>query len=379
MNCHRSICAGHTPPQILNCPAINPAYQSKASSRRAKEQAIDMDWFDDTRVRDSGLSRRAMLAGGAALAMAGCHRAGATPAALRVAITGKGEMDNRVLFRTAGIVPDFPLSFSYFESGHLIVEGLNAGGLDFGGMSEIPPAFAAATATPNFRQIAVMHGDVNNQVVLVPGHSSIRTLADLKGKRVAYVRATTAQYFLIRMLQSVGLSWDDIQPVAMSVADAAQAFDHGLLDAWAIYGFPIQRAIATQGARVLRTAKGFLSGNYVVAAHKDAIADPVRRDWIARYLRLSAQGMAWARAHQDEWAQVVAREIGVPVDYVRAQFAQRSASFTLRPVTDAAIASEQGVADVFAAQKLLPRRVDVRPLWDTSFNSILAPIIAKEV
>lgn len=319
-----------------------------------------------------------MLGGGAALAgtaaLGGCHRGASTAQALRVALTGKGELDTRLLFQHAGITPDFPISFSYFESGHLIVEALNAGGLDFGGMSEIPPSFAAATPAQNFRQIGVLHGDVNNQVVLVPKGSPIHALADLKGKRVGYVRATTAQYFLIRMLQSVGLAWDDIQPVAMGVADAAQAFARGSLDAWAIYGFPIQRAVATQGARVLVTAKGFLSGNYAVAAHKDAIADPVRHDWIARFLRLTAQSLAWARAHQDEWAQVVAGDIGVPIEYVRAQFRQRSDYYTLQPVTAAAIASEQAVADVFAAQKLLPRRPDVRTLWDTSFNATIASI-----
>lgn len=320
----------------------------------------------------TALSRRSVLAGVGAMALAGCHRGGTTPAALRVAITGKGELDARLLFQHAGITPDFPIAFSYFESGHLIVEALNSGGLDFGGMSEIPPSFSAASPAQNFRQIGILHGDVNNQVVLVPRGSAIHSLADLKGKRIGYVRATTAQYFLIRMLQSVGLDWGDIQPVAMTVADGAQAFARGSLDAWAIYGFPIQRAIATQGARVLSTAKGFLSGNYAVAAHKDAIADPVRHDWIARYLHLTAQSLAWAKAHQDEWAQVVAKEIGVPIDYVRAQFRQRSDYYTLQPVTDAAIASEQAVADVFAAQKLLPRKVDVRPLWDTSFNSVIA-------
>jgi len=321
------------------------------------------------------LSRRAVLgaglAGTAALALGGCHRGGATPQALRVAIS-KGELDTRLLFLRAGIKPDFPISFSYFESGHLIVEALNAGGLDFGGMSEIPPSFAAAAApAQNFRQIGVLHGDVNNQVVLVPKGSPIHTLADLKGKRVGYVRATTTQYFLIRMLQSVGLAWHDIEPVAMGVGDAAQAFARGSLDAWAIYGFPIQRAIATQGARVLVTAKGFLSGNYVVAAHKDAIADPVRHDWIDRFLRLTAQSLAWVRAHQDEWAQVVAGDIGVPVNDVLAQFHRRSDYYALQPVTDAAIASEQAVADVFAAQHLLPRRPDVRPLWDSSFNATI--------
>jgi sulfonate transport system substrate-binding protein len=88
------------------------------------------------------------------------------------------------------------------------------GALDYGGMSEIPPVFAAASPVQSFRQIAVLHGDVNNQVVLVPRGSSVQDLKDLKGKRVGYVRATTTQYFLVRMLEAAGLTWADITPTA---------------------------------------------------------------------------------------------------------------------------------------------------------------------
>ena len=320
------------------------------------------------------IARRAFLSGAGAIAgaslLAGCTSGNDKAATLRVAVTGKGESDNRLLFQAAGLVPDFPVAYSEFESGHLVVEAFNSAALDFGGMSEIPPVFAAASTTQSFRQIGVYHGDVNNQAVLVPKGSAIATLKDLKGKRVGYVRATTTQYFLIRMLESVGLKWSDITPVAMTVADGAAAFSRGSLDAWAIYGFPIQRAIATDGARILSTALGFLSGNYIIAAHEQAIADPVRRDWINRYLRLVRQGYAWAATNQGEWARIVANAIGVPLEQVEDQFRRKSASFELRPVSEDAIRSQQAVADVFTATGLVPSRVDVRPLWDASFNPV---------
>ncbi|MFM2372125.1 MAG: hypothetical protein RIS85_1847 [Pseudomonadota bacterium] len=145
----------------------------------------------------------------------------------------------------------------------------------------------------------------------------------------------------------------------------------GSLDAWAIYGFPIQRAIVNDGARILSTALGFLSGNYIITAHADAIADPVRKNWIERYLRLVRQGYAWAAQNQSAWAKIVAREIGVPIEQVEDQFRRKSANFELRPVTEAAIRSQQSVADVFTAAKLVPGHVDVRPLWDETFNPVL--------
>jgi sulfonate transport system substrate-binding protein len=319
-------------------------------------------------------SRRGFLGATAAcgLLLTACSRGEAGRPRLRVSVTGKGEGDTRLLFKAAGIEPEgFDLHYSEFQSGHLVVEALNGGSLDYGGMSEIPPIFAAASTIQSFRQIAVAHGDVNNQVVLVPKGSKARSIADLNGKRVGYVRATTTQYFLIRMLEEAGLGWDDIIPVAMGVSDGAAAFSQGSLDAWAIYGFPIQRAVATEGARILRTAYGILSGNYLVAAHVDTLADPDKARLIGDYLGLVQKAYGWAVAHQHEWAGIIAQDIGVPRAYVVDQFQRKSASYELRAVTEAAIASQQQVADLFFKQGLLPKAVDVRPLWDSRFNSVI--------
>ncbi len=316
------------------------------------------------------LDRRTAILAGTAL-LAGCGTGAASPPLIRAA-TYKGDTDIRLRLKAAGLHPQgFRTEYSEFQSGQLIIEAMNGGSIDFGGMSEIPPVFAAASAHQSFRQIAVQHGDVNNQVVLVPKGSRIDSLAGLKGKRVGYVRATTSQYFLIRMLESVGLTWADITPVALGVSDGAAAFSQGSLDAWAIYGFPIQRALATQGARILKTALGFLSGNYIVAAHVDALADPAKVKAIGAYLRLTRQAYAWTEGHLSEWMPIVAAAVGVPLPFVVDQFRRRSAPYELRPVTPAAIASQQAVADLFTAQKLIAHRVDVAPLWDARFNSIL--------
>lgn len=319
------------------------------------------------------MNRRGLLSGAGAAAcglmLAGCRPGGGV---LRASITGKGEGDSRLMMKAAGVAPrGFRVEYSTFQSGHMVIEALNGGSLDYGGVSEIPPIFAAASSKQSFRQIAVAHGDVNNQVVLVPKGSGVQSIADLKGKRVGYVTATTSQYFLSQMLTQTGLGWSDIKPIALSVNDGAAAFASGALDAWAIYGFQIQRAVSTQGARVLKTALGILSGNYLVAAHVDALANPALSARIGDYLRLTQRAYAWVAAHQDQWASIVAAEIGVPLAYVQDELRHKSDDYQLRPVTPAAVASQQAVADVFARAALIPGKVDVRPLWDDRFNAIL--------
>ncbi len=176
------------------------------------------------------------------------------------------------------------------------------------------------------------------------------------------------------MLASVGLTWRDIEPVSLNVTDGAAAFSRGSLDAWAIYGFPIQRALANDGARVLKTALGFLSGNYMVTAHVDALADRELTRAIGEYLGLLKRAFAWQSQHWDEWATILAKEIDVPLAYVQRSVNGRSAATTLLPVSETSIESQQEVADVFFNAGLIPKQVDVRPLWDDRFNSIVTGV-----
>jgi sulfonate transport system substrate-binding protein len=274
-------------------------------------------------------------------------------------------------FDEAGVAKSaYQTSVAEFAAGNLIVEALAAGSLDCGSMSEIPPIFALAGNAP-MKVIAVLRGDVNNQVVLVPKDSTLRDAAQFKGKRIGFARATTSHYFLLKLLQERGLGFKDITPVPLAPQDGLAAFQGGQLDAWAIYGLVVELA-KQQGARVLRTADGYLSGNYVISASNQAIADPLRHAAIGDYLRRLARVYDWINRHPVQWTAKSGRIAGVSPDLFLAQVKNRSQPYKLTRVDEAAIRSQQGVADSFAGAGLLARRLDVRPLWDRSFDAYLA-------
>jgi sulfonate transport system substrate-binding protein len=265
----------------------------------------------------------------------------------------------------------YKVEYHEFNSGQVIAEAMNAGALDFGGWSEIPLAFAAA-AGARIRTIAVLQGDVNNQVVLVQKYSDIKSISDLKDKRVGYVRATTSHYYLLRMLWAAGLDFNDIQAINLSPTDGATAFRAGDLDAWAIYGYAIQFALSEGNARILRTAKGILSGNYFLGAAPAALADPGLRAAIADYLVRTGRSYVWVEGHKQQWAEILAPVIKVPLPFVAQALDNESQPYRVNPVNDAAIASAQQVADTFSKAGLIPGHVDVAPYFDKS----LAPAIA---
>jgi sulfonate transport system substrate-binding protein len=264
----------------------------------------------------------------------------------------------------------YKVEYHEFNSGQLEVEAMNAGAIDFGGWSEIPLAFAAASQA-RVKTIAVLKGDVNNQVLLVPKNSSIQSIAELKGKRVGYVRATTSHYLLLRMLWQAGLSFDDIQAINLSVTDGAVAFRGGDLDAWAIYGYAINFALGDGCGRVLRTAQGILSGNYFVGVAPAVLNNPPLRAAAADYLVRVGKGWRWVEANKQQWSAALAPVIHVPLPYVEAQFYHESQPYQLVPIDESAIASAQEVADTFVKAGLISRKVDVRPYFDTSFSSVL--------
>ena len=314
----------------------------------------------------SNLSRRAVLTGAAALAACAPRT---TKVILRVG-TYKGGV--QTLLPAAGLADTpYKLAWSEFAGGNLIAEAISARALDIGSMSEIPPIFVAVKA-PLLKLVAVQRADVNAQVLLVPEGSAIRSGADLKGKRVGYVKATTAHYFLLRLLAESGLSFTDIQPIALSPQDGLAAFGRGALDAWVIYGVQGNIARARLGARVLTTGLGRLSGNYVHAALADALDDAPRRAAIVDYLNRLRRAYAWADANPDAWVQAQSKATGVPVEIYLQQHRERSAPTTIAPVDAAAIASQQGVADTFAKAGVIPAAVDVRPLWSEALNLDLA-------
>ncbi|WP_034411557.1 ABC transporter substrate-binding protein [Derxia gummosa] len=303
------------------------------------------------------------------------HAAGIDLSKQRIRIgTYKG--GDRLALRAAG-QDDFPytVDFAEFSGGNLIVEALNAGSLDLGSGSEIPPIFAAQSNTRiNLRVVAVLKDDVNSQVVLVPKDSTAKTIADLRGKRVGYVRATTTHYYLLRMLEDAGLGFADIDPVNLSPADGFAAFRSGKLDAWAIYGYNVPLAKTQAGARVLRNAGGYLSGNYLYYAHPDAIADAGRRAAVADYLQRLARAAKWFEANADAYARLYAKEIRVSEDAILELYRNRSQPRRLVAPADAEIRSQQLVADTFAKARVLDAKVDVAPLWDRAFAGALGAV-----
>ncbi|UUZ96586.1 ABC transporter substrate-binding protein [Paenibacillus sp. P25] len=232
---------------------------------------------------------------------------------LRVGQTGWGSYE--LGLKAAGLdKTPYKVQYHVFQGGNLQLEAMAANNLDFGSASEIPPIFASLAANGgNFKVIAANVASTLNQELVVPKGSPIQSVAELKGKKVAYVTNTTAHYFLVKMLQQAGLSWNDIEALPLSTSDGLSALISGKVDALASYGNAIISA-HQNGARELASAKDILSGNFLYVATPEAINDPARHAAIVDYLSRLNQFYAWSRDNKEKWAEITASNTKRPVE-----------------------------------------------------------------
>lgn len=253
------------------------------------------------------------------------------------------------------------LTWHEFTSGLPLLEALNVGSIDFSAdVADTVPVFAQA-AGARIAYVARETPSPDAEAILVPQHSPIRSLADLKGKRVALTKGAGVHYLLIAALQSVGLKFSDIQPAYLTPADGRAAFASGNVDAWVTWD-PFLASVERQDkVRILSSARG-LAGyqRYYLATPAFARDHDAVLRVVYRTLRETGQ---WVRTNGGDAAAQLAPVWGLDTATVEA--ANRRRSYDVQPVTRDALAEQQRIADVFTQAGLLPRRIDAADaaLW----------------
>jgi sulfonate transport system substrate-binding protein len=245
------------------------------------------------------------------------------------------------------------VKWSEFASGPPMLEAMNAGSIDVGQVGDTPPIFAQAAGAA----IVYVAGQpiTNGQGILVKQNSAIRTISDLKGRRIGFTQGSSAHNVTLIALEKAGLSYSDITPVYLGPPDAAAAFARDSIDAWAIWD-PYLAVGQTHGGRILVQAGDIAKTNSFYIANRDfaARAAPALREIIDAL----AETAQWAEGNRDTVAKVLADVTGVELD-IQTIAANRS-SFAIGKLTDDIIATQQAVADRFRKLGLIPKPIVIR-------------------
>lgn len=189
----------------------------------------------------------------------------------------------------------------------------------------------------------------------MPADSPIKTLADLKGKRVAFGKGSSAHNLLVAALDKAGLSWSDITPTPLAPADATVAFSRGIVDAWSIWDPYLALAEIKDKVRVIAFDKDVHKPNAFYIAGSDFVAK--YPSTVAKLNSIFAAEGKWAADHREEVARAQAEATGVDIEAIR-RFVARS-NYQVVPVDAEIVRSQQAIADRFKAIGLIPRPINV--------------------
>lgn len=249
------------------------------------------------------------------------------------------------------------VEWAEFTSGPPLLEAVGAGALDFGPTGDVPPLFAQAAGgnllyVGTYKPPKAFHG------LLVQKDSPIRKIADLKGRKLAYKRGSSAHNFAFKALATAGLTPDDVDSVDLAPPDAAAAFKTGSIDAWAIWDPFFAVAETDPQTRLVATSENivdpwgyFLGNGDFVKAHPDIVIDIL--DEVKTF------GAA-AQANLGDTNKALSAITGLKEEVTMKTLTRAGSDLgAIDTMSDAALKYQQQLADDFFSWKVVPRQLTI--------------------
>ncbi|MFC0140991.1 sulfonate ABC transporter substrate-binding protein [Erwinia mallotivora] len=251
--------------------------------------------------------------------------------------------------------PATQIKWVEFPAGPQMLEALNVNSIDLGSTGDIPPIFAQASGA-DLLYVGAEPPKPKAEVILVAKNSPIKTVADLKGHKVAFQKGSSSHNLLLRALEKAGLKFSDIQPTYLTPADARAAFQQGNVDAWAIWD-PYYSAALLQGdVRVLTDGSQLnQTGSFYLATRPFTEANGT---FIRQVLQTFSEADALTISDRNNSIDLLAQAMGLPKPVIASYLDHRPPT-SIAPVSDKTLKLQQQTADLFYANHLMPVRVDI--------------------
>ena len=251
------------------------------------------------------------------------------------------------LLRAASVLDNLPYKvvFSTFTSGPPQIEAATAGKIDFAITGNTPPIFGAAS-NAKVKVVSAYNGGGNGDQVLVHDDAPFSSIEQLRGKRIAVGKGSSAHGHILAQLKKAELTPADVELVFLQPADALSAFQQREVDAWAIWDPYTAQAAEQLPVRSIGQARDVTNGYWFGVASDQALADPLRNTALQDLLIRFEKAARWAVDHPEQWAKSYAAAVGL--DLKVAEVSQGRSVRLPTELDDEVVASEQRIADLFA-------------------------------
>jgi sulfonate transport system substrate-binding protein len=264
-------------------------------------------------------------------------------------------------FKADGIAIKWTLS----AGSNRALEYLNANSIDIGSTAGLAALLAKANGNPI--RAPYIFSRPEWTALVVPKNSPIKSLADLKGKKIAATKGTDPYLFLLRALHTVGLKRSDIEHVALQHADGRAALEQGRVDAWAGLDPLMAASELDAGSRLLYRNVAFNTYGFL----------NVRDDFITRYpnevkrvIGVYEKARLWIRANPSEAARILSEEAKVTLPVALLQVKLRTDLSNPQPGSEH-VKALQAAAPILVDEQLVRPGADlnkaIAELVDTRF------------
>jgi sulfonate transport system substrate-binding protein len=263
-------------------------------------------------------------------------------------LKGRGTLEKRLT--PLGVA----ITWTEFNAGPVQLEALNVGSIDFGDVGEAPPIFAQAAGAP-LVYVGATVPRPHLEAVIVPKDSSIKTVADLKGKRIAFNKGSNVQYLLVKLLEKNGLKYGDVTPIFLPPPDARAAFQKGAVDAWIIWDPFLASAQKTLDARLLVDGQGLVNNRQYYFSSRDFATKNTD------VLKIAIEEInaidTWIGANKSAAATELSGVLGLDKSITELYVSR--AAYGTKAVTSDILAEQQAIADTFFELKLIPKKLNL--------------------
>lgn len=252
------------------------------------------------------------------------------------------------------------------------LEYLNANSIDIGSSAGLAALLAKANGNPI--KTPYIFSRPEWTALVVRKDSPIRTLADLKGKKVAATKGTDPYLFLLRSLQTAGLKRSDIEHVSLQHADGRAALEQGKVDAWAGLDPHMAASELESGSRLIYRNVAFNTYGFLNVREEFLATRPAE---VARVIKAYEKARAWIRANPSEAAKILSEEAKVSLPVALLQVKLRTDFSNSQPGSEH-VKALQFAAPILKDESLVKADVDlgraITELVDTRFAQ---PFIAR--
>lgn len=206
------------------------------------------------------------------------------------------------------------ISVSGFTSGKQCLNAVLGGAADIATTAEAPTTAAAMSKQPIAFLARMEYSDLKT---LTAAGSGIKSLADLKGKKIAFTAGTGSEVYTVALLKKAGLSKSDVKLTNLRPQDMLPALSAGDIDAYNTWEPHVSNGVKAMGAKVAELdTKGIYAETFNIVVMKSYLKD--NPELIAAFLKALIEAEAWMKANPEEAIATVAKVAGMKADALAA-------------------------------------------------------------